>query len=130
MSRGYKKLKKNLPCCIDATKWFQKKGRWEIFFQILWPSHNIWTLHKVCIIRLVHIFKKNLRLLFDKYAVARTEHDTLVKSKTKIFSNFVAFSENLNFNIQGHLELINRTLMFKLLVFSRHYWFISPSVQH
>ena len=33
---------------------------------------------------------KNLRQLFDKYAV--------VKSTTKIFSNFVAFSENTNFN--------------------------------
>ena len=48
---------------------------------------------KVCIIRLVHIFKKNLLQLFDKYAVACTEHDALVKSTTKIFSNFVAFSE-------------------------------------
>ena len=28
---------------------------------------------------------KNLRQLFDKYAVARTEHDALVKSTTKIF---------------------------------------------
>ena len=37
---------------------------------------------------------KNLRQLFDKYAVALTEHDTLVKSTTKIFSNFVAFSES------------------------------------
>ena len=42
--------------------------------------------------------KKNLRRLFDKYAVARTEHDALVKSTMKIFSNFVAFSENPNFN--------------------------------
>ena len=41
---------------------------------------------------------KNLRRLFDKYAVARTKHDALVKSTTKIFSNFVAFSENPNFN--------------------------------
>ena len=40
---------------------------------------------------------KNLRQLFDKYAVARTEQDALVKSTTKIFSNFVAFSENPNF---------------------------------
>ena len=40
---------------------------------------------------------KNLRQLFDKYAVARKEHGALVKSKTKIFSNFVAFSENPNF---------------------------------
>ena len=40
---------------------------------------------------------KNLRWLFDKYAVAHTEHDDLVKSTTKIFSNFVAFSENPNF---------------------------------
>ena len=30
----------------------------------------------------------------------RTEHDALVKSMTKIFSNFVAFSENPNFMIQ------------------------------
>ena len=28
---------------------------------------------------------KNLRRLFDKYAVARTENDTLVKSMTNIF---------------------------------------------
>ena len=41
---------------------------------------------------------KNLCRLFDKYAVARTEHDALVKSTPKIFSNFVAFSENPNFN--------------------------------
>ena len=47
---------------------------------------------------LVHISKKNLRRLFDKYDVARTEHDALVKSTTKIFSNFVAFSENPNFS--------------------------------
>ena len=31
-------------------------------------------------------------------AVARTEHDALVKSTTKIFLN-VAFSENSNFNV-------------------------------
>ena len=42
---------------------------------------------------------KNLRQLFDKYAVARKEHDALVKSTTKIFSNFVAFSENIKFNL-------------------------------
>ena len=41
---------------------------------------------------------KNLRQLFDKYTVVRTEHNALVKSTTKIFSNFVAFSENPNFN--------------------------------
>jgi hypothetical protein len=40
---------------------------------------------------------KNLHRLFDKYTVAHTEHDTLVKSTTKIFSNFVAFSENPKF---------------------------------
>ena len=49
-------------------------------------------------IRLSTFILKNLRQLFDKYAVARTEHDALVKSTTKIFSNFVAFSENPNFN--------------------------------
>jgi hypothetical protein len=40
---------------------------------------------------------KNLRRLFDKYAIACTEHGALVKSTTKIFSNFVTFSENPNF---------------------------------
>ena len=40
---------------------------------------------------------KNLRQLFDKYAVARTEHNALVKSTTKIFSNF----ENANFTRKG-----------------------------
>ena len=34
---------------------------------------------------------KNLRRLFNKYAIARTEHGALV------FSNFVAFSEIPNF---------------------------------
>ena len=32
-------------------------------------------------------FKKNLRRLFHKYAVARTEHDAFVKSKTMMFQN-------------------------------------------
>ena len=40
---------------------------------------------------------KNLHQLFDKHAVAGTEHDAIVKSTTKIFSNFVAFSENPKF---------------------------------
>ena len=40
---------------------------------------------KVCIVRLVHIYLNNIRQLFDKYAVVRTEHDALVKSMTKIF---------------------------------------------
>ena len=40
---------------------------------------------------------KNLHRLFDKYSVAHTEHDFPVKSTTKIFSNFMAFSENPNF---------------------------------
>ena len=31
---------------------------------------------------------KNFRRLFDKYAVGRTEHDTLVKSTTNIFFKF------------------------------------------
>ena len=31
---------------------------------------------------------KNLRQLFDKYAVARTEHDALVKSTTNFFVKF------------------------------------------
>ena len=44
---------------------------------------------------------KNLRRLFDKYAVACTENDALVKSTTKFLSNFVAFSENPNFNKFG-----------------------------
>ena len=47
---------------------------------------------------------KNLRRLFDKYAVARTEPNALVKSTTKIFSNFVAFSENPNFTYLENTE--------------------------
>jgi hypothetical protein len=46
---------------------------------------------------------KNFCRLFDKYAVAHTEHDALVKSTTKIFSNFVAFSEKNNFIFIGVL---------------------------
>ena len=42
--------------------------------------------------------------LTSKYAVARTEHDNLVKSMPKIFSNFVAFSENPNFKWLGQFE--------------------------
>ena len=44
----------------------------------------------------VKVVFKNLCRLFGKYSVA--EHDDLVKSTTKIFSNFVAFSKNPNFN--------------------------------
>ena len=50
-------------------------------------------------------FLKNLRRLFDKYAIASTEHDALVKSTTKIFSNFVAFSENPNFNTATNCQI-------------------------
>ena len=59
---------------------------------------------KVCIILLVHIFLKKIFVDFltSTYAVARTEHDALVKSSTKIFSNFVAFSENPNFKTRTH----------------------------
>ena len=57
---------------------------------------------------------KNLRRLFDKYSVARTEHDALVKSTTKILSNFVAFSENPNFkylaSFRASLETILKAL--------------------
>ena len=70
-------------------------------FWVKIKNEFIWG--KVCIIRLVHIFFLNLRGLFDKYAVVRTEQDALVKSTTKIFSNFVAFSENPNFN-QNHKD--------------------------
>ena len=66
------------------------------FYTMLNLTEN-WLVFKVCIIRLVHIVWKNLRRLFGQYTVARTEHDALVKSTTKIFSNFVAFSENPNF---------------------------------
>ena len=51
---------------------------------------------------------KNLRRLFDKYAVARTEHGALVKSTTKIFPNFVAFSENPNFTLHPSPSEISR----------------------
>ena len=61
------------------------------------------SIHKGCIIRLDHILK-NLRRLFDKYPVVRTEHDALVKNSTKTFSNFVAFSGNPNFKLPQHCE--------------------------
>ena len=48
--------------------------------------------------------KKNLCRLFDKYTVAHTEHNILVKSSKKIFSNFVAFSENPNFTHRSFLR--------------------------
>ena len=46
---------------------------------------------------------KNLPRLFDKYAVAPTEYDALVKSMMKIFSNFMAFSENPYFKSMNNL---------------------------
>ena len=50
-----------------------------------------------------HLFWKIfVDFLTSIYAVACTEHDALVKSKTKIFSNFVAFSENPNFITLGY----------------------------
>ena len=59
---------------------------------------------------IVHIFFLNLRWLFDKYAVARTEHDAFVKSTMKIFSNFVAFSENPNFITWYNIDRVKSTL--------------------
>ena len=70
---------------------------------------------KVCIIQLDHIWfqKSSLtfwQVLFGAHILnfyqeevhpppegARTEHDALVKKSIKIFSNFVAFSDNPNF---------------------------------
>ena len=74
------------------NKIYYKEYRINISFPVL-----ILSIHKGCIIRLDHILK-NLRRLFDKYPVVRTEHDALVKNSTKTFSNFVAFSGNPNFN--------------------------------
>ena len=57
---------------------------------------------------------KNLRPLFDKYTVAGTEPDALVKSTTKILKKFVAFSENPNFkkridNTKTIKKMFNKT---------------------
>ena len=55
---------------------------------------------KVCIkYDLTTFVLKNLSRLFDKYPVVCTEHDALVKCTTKIFTNFVSFSENPNFKL-------------------------------
>ena len=56
---------------------------------------------KVCIIQLDHLcFEKSSSTFWQvQYTVARTEHDALFKSRTKIFSKFVTFSENPNFTI-------------------------------
>ena len=53
----------------------------------------IWSLYNTT---WPHLFRKTLCRLFDKSAIACTEHDALVKSTTNISSNFVAFSENTN----------------------------------
>ena len=59
-----------------------------------------------------------------KTCTLNTEHDALVKSSTKIFSNFVAFSENPNFKYLivlssrgkkcflkgGNLQLVNSNI--------------------
>ena len=64
---------------------------------------------------------KNLRRLFDKYAVARTEHDALFKSPTKIFLNFVAFSENPNFNWIAWDDLKDKILEYEENWQKKHY---------
>ena len=56
------------------------------------------------IVFVFHCFK--VCIIQDKYAVAGTEHDALVKSTTKIFSNFVDFLENSNFNSSVDLKKI------------------------
>ena len=58
-----------------------------------WKSSQVSDLLKFVWYDLSTFLKKNLRQLFDKYAVAHTEHDALVKNTMKIFSNFVASSE-------------------------------------
>ena len=63
------------------------------FFSIrkIWISYWYW---------IVKVIKKSSLTFWQVHCtVARTEHDALVKSTTKNFSNFVAFSENPNFNI-------------------------------
>ena len=62
---------------------------------------------------------KNLRQLFDNHAVVRTEHDALVKNTTKIFSNFVAFSENPNFK-----DFLNKAILVKV----SQEWFADPTL--
>jgi hypothetical protein len=42
---------------------------------------------------------KNLRHLFDKYAVAGIEHDALVKSTKKIFFKFCGLLRKLFFDL-------------------------------
>ena len=76
--------------CVQQLTW--KKVDEDFFFKC-----GQVVLYKLYNTTCPHFKKKNLRRLFDKYAVVRTEHDALVKSTTKIFSNFVAFSENPNF---------------------------------
>ena len=49
---------------------------------------------------------ENLRRLFDKLAVAPTEHDALVKSTTKIFFKFCGLLRNPNFNSVQNCSLI------------------------
>ena len=62
---------------------------------------------------------KNLRRLFDKYTVARTEQYALVKSTTKIFSNFVAFSENPSFM---KYELVHFAILVSINLFVLLCW--------
>jgi hypothetical protein len=53
--------------------------------------------------------------MFVKYTVARKEQEALVKSTTKIFSNFVAFSENPHFTFMHLNENMSNTENFQIL---------------
>ena len=78
-------------------------------------------------------FKRNLRRRFDKYAVARTEHDALAKSMTKIFSTLVAFSENPNFTKKTfffYFRNERENALLSVIEETRHDTFESAERQH
>ena len=58
---------------------------------------------------------KNLRQLFDKYAVARTKHDALVKSTTMIFFKFCGLLRKPKLYVNVSANLIGSTHVKKFI---------------
>jgi hypothetical protein len=52
------KLKKNLPLVLNSLNTVSPK--WEMFYKLLWPSHNIWTLMTLDLRKSCLISSKNL----------------------------------------------------------------------
>ena len=95
-----KKKKKSISETVKINR-----NKLTLAFSVTFKFFDIWLIiflkwfHKVCIIRLVHIcFEKSSSTFWQVHCCAQRIRHSCQECRMKIFSNFVAFSENPNFN--------------------------------